>query len=283
MARELVFPATLQIIGGGRILPSPNQFYVTGEDALRIVSANALTGVAIKLQCRTANVQGDTVPQSFDHVPATDRSVRTQDYAIGTGSLLNVTVFAAAATPQIGQTYVMVQLVRGLGSAAVVLGTLLAGYVTRTQALGFPGSPIVQSIEGGGAIRTIAGTVPQPGGPATETVPTGARWELYAVQTSLATAAGGATRTPFLQVSSASGALTYIPQGVGVAPSASHTFCWGVGLTSRDSVPINVSVAELVAGLKMLAAQGFSIVYINPQLGDQLERPVYTVREWLEV
>jgi len=164
VATEQAFPSSAPIVGGGRLLPTPAQFYVTGEDRLRIVSANAMAGVSLQLHWRHAEPSGRTVPNAQTHTPASDRSIAVTDYPLGVGSLLNVTVFAGAGAPKVGQTYVMVQLVRGTGAAAIVLGTLLAGYVTSTQALGWPGSPIAGSLEGGGAYRSIAGATPAPVG-----------------------------------------------------------------------------------------------------------------------
>src|SRR5204863_2582589 len=100
------------------------------------------------------------IANSVDHVPNTDRSVKTSDHPLGVGQLLNLTVFASAGAPLIGQTYVKVQLIRGVGAAAIVLGTLLGGYVTAVHALGFPGSPIENSLTATPAIRYITGTNP---------------------------------------------------------------------------------------------------------------------------
>jgi hypothetical protein len=198
--REQVFVGQPSIFGGARLLPSPSQFFLTGEDKLRVVSANSLVGVSLKVQWRTATLAGDVVPSSQDHTPNSDRTVNRQDYELGSGSLLNVTVFASAGAPLSGQTFVIVQLVRGDGPAAIVLGTLLAGYVTAVQALGFPGSPIASSTDGHGAIRTIIGTSPAAGVECAEVVPTGARWELVSFVATIVTSATVITRVPELYV-----------------------------------------------------------------------------------
>jgi hypothetical protein len=197
---ELVFAGSPAVIGGGRILPSPSSFYVTGEDNLRIVSVNAVVGVSLKLQWRLADSRGVAVPNSVDHTPNTDRTLRHEEYTLGVGQLLNVTVFASAGSPNIGQTYVLVQLVRGSGSAAIVLGTLLGGYVTTTQALGFPGSPIVSSTSAEPAVRLINGTTPPAGVDFSEQCPTGARWQLLSLAAKLQTSAVAATRSPAVMV-----------------------------------------------------------------------------------
>lgn len=278
-----VFPAVGLQTAGGRILPSPSEFYLTGEDRLRVVSCNALVGVSLKVQWRTVNTNGDVVPNSEDHTPNSDRTVKTQDYELGTGSLLNVTVFANAAAPLNGQTYVMVQLVRGFGAAAIVLGTLLGGYVTRTQALGFPGSPIQSSIEGGGAIRTILGTVPVPGNSISEVVPAGARWEVFGITAVLTTGLGATPRSVYLVYISSGGALAYSSQSTTVGASSGYTFAWGQGLVPRDAATIAVCTSDLVQALILLAGQTFQITATNLVANDQFSAPFFTVRERLEV
>jgi hypothetical protein len=284
-AREVVFPAVPQIIGGGRILPSPSQFYLTGEDRLRIVSANSVSGVALKLQVRTATLRGDVQAQSFDHTPATDRSVVKQEFPIGEGSLLNATVFVGTGSPFIGQTYVMLQLVRGSGAAAIVLGTLLAGYVTATQALGFPGSAIADSISSGGCIRAIQGTKPAAGAEISETVPTGARWELVQLWLKLTASATVATRNPKLALRNSGLFPSY---GLMISgPTAGQvvqflfgqtwsfgTAAYAFGTHSQNTLPLFTT---------LLAGGGFATITESMQAGDQWEAPVMLVREWLEV
>lgn len=283
MAREVVFPGVPAQFAGGRILPSPSQFYLTGEDQLRIVSANSLTGVQLTIQARVANAAGEIVPQRWSHTPNTDRSTRTDDVGLGTGSLLNVTVFASAGAPRIGQTFVMVQLVRGSGAVAIVLGTLLAGYVTATQALGFPGSPIVNSLEGGGVVRTIQGSTPAPGAEFSETVPTGARWQLLAMQASLATSATVGARRPIVVWSVNGAQVGTSAQVVDVAASQAGVFNWAQGMPLAAAIYAGINVVGLPLDLQLLAGDSFASQTANMKAGDQWTLTRYVVREWLEV
>jgi hypothetical protein len=280
---ERVFPARPFDLGGGRILPSPNQFYLTGEDALRVVSVNAVTGVAIKVFCRTANPQGDTVAQGFDHVPTADRVSKTQDYEIGDGSLLNVTAYVSSGAPLVGQTFVVVQLVRGRGAAAVVLGTILAGYITRTQAIGFPGSPIRTSTEGEPAIRTIVGTTPAAGGEIVESVPTGARWELLGLMALLITSVQVATRIPTLFFLNPNGGFCLTLHVGSLAASSQANVTFGAGLTSIAPAGANSLQAPLPQPMPLLAGETFQTSTVGLQSLDQYSGVRYTVREWLEV
>lgn len=280
---ERVFPAVPFQIGGGRILPSPNQFYLTGEDFLRVVCSNSAAGVTLKIQLRTANALGDTVAHSEDHVPASDRSETREDYAIGSGSLLNVTVFARTGAPLIGQTFVIVQLVRGRGDNAVVLGTLLAGYVTECQALGFPGSPIQTSIEGGGYVRNIVGTDPAAGSEIVETVPAGARWELLSFSAFITKAAvnGGP-----MELRKIVGANTFWQ----VVASHTHTagatinyiFAQALNTVSAGPPGTGTSNHALPSNCFFNSGDKLQTSLVN-NAGDNWSAPVFAVREWLEV
>jgi hypothetical protein len=283
VTKARVFPAKAFDIGGGQILPSPNQFYLTGEDRLRIVSVNSLPGVVIKLQCRTANPQGDTVAQSFDHVPNSDRSKKVEDYSIGDGSLLNVTVFAGAGSPSIGQVYVIVQLVRGAGGAAVVLGTILAGYVTMTQALGFPGSPIQSSVEGEPFVRAVNGTLPALGVAFLELVPTGARWELISVLATLATGVGAGDRQVCFQAFAPGVYLCRCPPYLPQLPSATFTYTWGANLPPWWAPSANQMQASFPQRQILPAGGGFGDLTFGFLGTDRWTALSYIVREWLEV
>jgi hypothetical protein len=281
--REQVFVGQPQTFGGARLLPSPSQFFLTGEDRLRVVSVNSLAGVSLKVQWRTATAAGDVVPNSQPHTPNSDRTIKQQDYELGSGSLLNVTVFAGAGAPVIGQTYVMVQIVRGEGLAAIVLGTILAGYVTAVQALGFPGSPIVSSVEGEPYLRAISGTAPALGVAITETVPAGARWELLAWYFAFTTSATVVDRKPYLVP--ASGGVSYgVMTNFSTVPaSTANQFTFGPTLASTSD-PIN-GVYQAGWGTRVLLTAGGTLTAsaFALQPGDRFSAPQYTVREWLEV
>lgn len=283
MAAGKVFPAVGLATAGGRILPSPSEFYLTGEDRLRIVSCNALAGVSLKVQWRTVDPEGDVKPNSQDHTPNSDRTVRSQDFELGTGSLLNVTVFANAGAPRIGQTYVMVQLVRGLGAAAIVLGTLLAGCVTTTQALGFPGSPILNSSDAGYVQRTISGTTPAAGAAFLEAVPTGARWEVVSILASYQASGIAGNRATNLLFASGASPIAISPTLFIVTAGQLVTYAWMAGIGDTGSNLAFGVWRGLVPALGLRGGDHFNSFTSGMDVGDQWGALIYTVREWLEV
>lgn len=280
---EQVFAATPVSAAGGRVIASPFQFYTTGEDNLRVVTSNSLVGVRLKIQGRFIDSAGRIGAASWDHAPTSDRSVTHDDYSLGVGAVLNLTVFASAGTPQIGQTFVIVQLVRGIGPAAIVLGTLLQGYVTSSQGLGWPGSPIQSSIEGGGYLRTIAGATPALGAISTETVPTGARWQLLTYRARTTTNALGGPRGGNVLISDGANLLVQSINPLVINPSESTRWFWAVGMPiDSTSVPFQAT-AGLPTDLPLSAGHQIILFATGFDPGDQFTEIFYRVREWLEV
>lgn len=267
----------------GRIIPATFPFYTTGEDNLRIVSFNSAASVKLTLSARLLGVDGRPSPSVWFHTPNTDRSASSNDFPLSGQTLLNVRVVATSGSPLVGQTFVIVQLIRGIGAAAIVLGTVLQGYVTTTQGLGWPGSAIVSSTDGEPAIRTIVGTTPAAGVDILETVPTGARWELLSVVADMTTGAGGAATAGYFS----------IDDGVNVYNRVRSGICGGAGVTCNFAWSQNVQFQSIAAGVifnlqplaanRMLAGHRFSMQNANGAGNKTWSAPVYNVREWLDV
>ena len=283
MPREIALPGQPISTALGRIIASPFQFITSGEDSLRVVSFNSLSGVRLKVQGRWLSETGKVEAFGHDHVPNSDRTARTDDYPLGIGAVLNLVIFANAGSPVIGQTFVIVQLIRGSGVAAVVLGTLLQGYVTSRQTLAWPGSPIQSSTDAEPYVRNLVGTDPAAGSEIIETVPSGARWELVSFSAFLTKNAvnGGpmelrkvVSADIFWQIvashtHNAGAVINYIfAQGLNTASAGVP----GNG-TSNHALPLNT---HFVAGDKIQTS------LVN-NAGDNWSAPVYTVKEWLEV
>jgi len=110
--------------------------YVTSDDALRLTTLNSVASVTIALTGRFLTPDGRRVqPFQERHVPNSDRTAATSDFPLADGWLANLSAIVTGAAPQFGQTFVRVDLIRGRGTAAVVLATLLQGFVTSAQRL----------------------------------------------------------------------------------------------------------------------------------------------------
>jgi hypothetical protein len=282
VAEEQLFGAQPVSTAAGRVIASPFQFVLTGEDNLRVISLNSLAGVRVKIQGRRLNDRGKVDAFAFDHVPNSDRSARSEDYALGVGAILNLVVFAYAGTPVVGQTFVITQLIRGFGASAVVLGTLLQGYVTSVQELAWPGSPLVSSTDGEPYVRNIVGTAPGVGNEIDETVPSGARWELVSFYAYCNKNANGGPLE--LRKVSAGGNIfiaIIANHSHNVGAVINYYFAQGFNLVMAGPPATGSSMQGLPFNHLFAAGDHIRTSLVN-NAGDQWSAPYYTVREWLE-
>lgn len=286
MDAELVYPGNPFGIGVRDVGVAPSVFLLDDDTQLRVISCNAAANVTVGIQGLRIDANGVPQPIVETHTPATNRVVTASTYKVGKGTLLRLTLFVTGGTPIYGQTYVLAQLIRGIAGPTQILATLIGGYITVNQALGFPGSPVKSSLEGGGYTRSIVGSTPALGAEIRETVPTNARWEVLAMGLTLQTAAAAVTRFPTVEFlnSPAQPSIGFSPSGVGAnltlelwlmqnyPPFATRAFADG---TQRGA-------GALPLGSLLRAADFFSTLTDNLQAGDQWLAPAYLVREWLE-
>jgi len=265
------------------VVVSPFQFALDGNDNLRSVCVNAAAGVRIFIQGRRLTEAGTIEPFAFVCIPTADRQVTEDVFSLGKGALLNLAAFVTGATPLIGQTWVMLQIVRGFTGPLVLLGTLLQGYVTSSQGLGWPGSPIQSSTDSGGYYRTIAGTQPAAGAQVSEVVPTGARWEFLSGQFDFTASAAVANRFPLIAFRDPSYAIVGVPRPVVVTATQVVTLGVAPDFPFTQHATWNIDTMPVPKGLTLLAGQSIVTNVIGMQAGDQWGVPHYAVREWLEV
>ena len=270
----------------GTVIPSFAQFATTGEDNLRIQTCGAIGSLLVNVQGRFLDaLTGKIIP--FDYVVSVTatRLIVTQDFPLGTGYLLNISALVNGFCV-IGQVFVMVSIIRGLGGATFLLGTLIAGYITSGQALGWPGTPINNSIETGGYYRSVIGTTPAAGAEINEACPTGARWELVSMATQLTCANVAASRFPKLLILNA-GNTTYRAFGALLFNANAVASIVASQLALRDNSGVvggvQNEVLPLPPGNRLLAGDSFQTLTDSLQAGDQYLGPLYLVREWLEV
>lgn len=262
--------------------------YLSGEDALRLTAFNALAAVTLTFSGRFLPVPRDDEPHPrplpFSHTltPATDRTASVLTRGLGEGWLLEASVLATAATPQLGQCFAVLTIVRGLGSSALELSTLAQGYVTSKQRLVWPGGFFTASLDGGGALRVITGTQPGAGAEVSETVPTGARWELLSARVLLVASAAVANRLPEWTVDD--GTNIVFESGGSQAVTATTTFA--ILLAQLGSAflagGIGLAVFPAVIGLKLAAGFRIKTNTAAIQGADQYGIPRLLVREWIE-
>lgn len=276
---HLPLPTPIQ----GALAAGPYNFQFTGEDHLRLTVFNSLAGVRVAVHYRTAPTPTTTQANRQELAPTSDRVVNTLEWDIGPGYLLNVVAFASSGSPKRGQTFVKLEVIRGFGSSSIVLGCILAGYVTANQPIGWPGSPIESSTDGDGYLRVITGTAPGVGAEGTETVPTGARWELIDYFVIFDSEGAAGLRRPGLYFDDGANPYWRSPSPLTQTNSITCHYYWAQGASYETALLTDVGIAGLPFNNRLLEGHRIKTATNNLKPGDVYHAPQMVAREWLEV
>lgn len=275
-------PASFALPFPARSLDSGGAAYLTGEDALRVTVFNAAPGVTVTITGRMLPFgQMRSSPFTQTLTPATDRSSSTVTFPLGDGWLVNAQAIVSGGTPALGQTFVRLSIVRGLMAGAVELFTLCAGYVSTKQPISFPGSPVGSTLDGPGVLRSIVGTNPAAGAESTETVPTGARWQILSWIASLVASATVATRQ--LEWVATNGAQTFLLSPAQTSQAASTTRNYMAAAVGAAQTAVNGRLQVILPPIVVLTAGfQFGSFTTSIQVDDDWGAPTYNVLEWLD-
>lgn len=263
--------------------------YLTGEDALRLTVLNGSSSIVVTVSGRflPIPVSNDApppriVPFTFSISPSTARSPVSVTNALGEGWLLDCAVRATTGPTNIGQTYAIVSIVRGVSTVGEDLSTLTAGYVTTVQRISWPWMPIVGCLEGAGALRTITGTSPGAGAEILETVPTRAHWELLSFRYQLVTSVAVASRSLSLQIDDGAAQHSRSAWDTIVAASTTIVVHYSQGFGKPWNDQSGGAYAQLPINNRLGSAHRIQTVTANIQAADQYSAVRYLVREWIE-
>jgi hypothetical protein len=256
-------------------------FFLGPDTNFRITAFNSAASVVLTIAGQVYDVDGRVYPFAHTHVPNTDRSVSSQVLPMGTGWILNAEIVASSGTPRRGQCFARLELVQGREGAVTSLGTLLQGYVSDTNVLAYPGTPITQSTEGHGVIRSITGTDPAAGSEISETVPTNARWRLMALRALLVTSATVATRVPVFTIDDGVNTYWTSPSLLTQAASLTQRYHLSAGFGTPASTAAH---AHSPAPTDLILMGGHRILTITTAFdaGDNWGAPQMLVEEWIE-
>jgi hypothetical protein len=279
MPSERILPA-VPVRGGKTLLASSFEFAFTGEDAIEITSVCLEGAYTVEMTGRWLNTDGSIQVFSQQHVCAAPAAWSTTYHYVGRGYLLNATVRVITGTPNPAALFVRVDVVRGQVNAAVVVGTLIQGYVTARQWRAWPGSPLQDASEGPPTLKTghlgaFAGGVEATWGPTTP-----ARWNLLSVRLILVTAGAAGVRYPMLTYVDGFGrefARSGNPGSCNTGVTA--TFEWSQGLTLQGLASPNAFVGGLLSAPGLAPGMTLQTLTSGLALTDHWDEGVYLVEE----
>lgn len=263
-------------------IAGPSPVYLTGEELLRITTIANLGSLVVTVAGRVLRPDNTIAPFQFTHVPNSNRTVATTVVALPEGWLLGAVAKVTSGSPSFGAVWGSLELVRGAGSAAIAVQSLANDFISANAPLMWPGSANVDPLEGAGNLRSITGTTPGAGAEVSETVPTGARWELISFWVQLITAVAVANRV--VELIFDDGTLEYFRAGTTGNQAASitgqHVWTQGLILAGFDNVAL--WPGYLPFNNRLGAGHRIRTKTNNIQGADQHGPVQYLVREWFD-
>lgn len=280
--RERIFPAAPVQLGRG-VISSPFQFAFTGEDRLELTVICLSGSVTIALGTRWITDEQQIFADERTHRTPAVATWETVYFDVSRGFVLNALLYLKAGTPQRGQCWVRLRVVRGASDNPPPLGTLLQGYLTLRSDLAFPGSLMEHPQEGAGALATY-GDMGEPGfGQKWELeVPAHRRWRLYSVLADLATDATAANRQPWLQIETPSGVEVF-RSATPITQTASQSMrhAWSIGMPLDTLVASSLSLGGILTELRLPPGSIVRTTGTGIQAGDVWTEGRALVEEWV--
>lgn len=179
-----------------------------------------------------------------------------------------------------GDCYITIGLLAGTDR----LFELGAGFVYSQKSVSFPATNASDIHPGKGRIRTIVGTAPANGAPATATVPAGRIWHLLSVSHEPVADGTGATRRPLIEVDDGASGVVL---SVFANATAGVSFDGAIHYLQQGSIS-TVTVADKINGIlpsEVFMPEGFTIsaTWDGITSGDDLNNIQLLIEEFIEV
>lgn len=270
--------------GDGRPVLEPGALFVDGNYALRLNAWSSVAGVTVALRSRFLRSADGQLVNSADQLALpTGVVLTTKDLQLSAGFPLNVEVFILSGAVVFGQCFVQVQIVGGQGGASLPLATVLQGYVSSTQALSWPGSPIQNSLDGAGLILSIASGAPGAGVDHLTFVPARVRWQLISAQSTFQASGAAANRSVSFGYTDGTNPLARTPFGSFVTAGQLLNLFWMAGLGAQVASPDLIVALPLPTNALLLATYGLVTTTGNIQAADAWGQLQLSVRQWIDV
>lgn len=248
---------------------------------LRLRAWNSASSVTLGLRGLIRSPKGELLHFTHTLTPTTDRALSALIQPTGPGELVACTITADAGSPLRGQTFAQLSLTQNGDAASLPVATLLSDYVQNNSVLGWPGSKLRSSLDGKGWMRSLTGTDPAAGVEISETVPTGARWQLQAFRATFVSDATVTTRFTSLLIDD--GALTLFGHSPnsGVAANTTNNITWAPAGIDMSGLRAQ-TLYPLPFDLKIFAGSRIRTSTFALQAGDNWGAPQILVEEWIQ-
>jgi hypothetical protein len=283
---ERAFLASPAPAAGNQVVAAPAQFVFTGTEALRLTVFRMSSGITLGLTGRfRSDASGQVTPFSEAIADAVIAATGdSHEYGFPAGQLYNVRVGVTSAAGEFGLTFVRLEQIVGRGDAAVVIGTLLQGYVSPKSELAWPGSPLQHVYEGRGDLANLGwSTVTGASLYATRPGVVGRRYQMLAGRVDILTSAVAGGRAIYLSVQDGGGTVHHIASAqTTLAGSAGRTICFAAGMPARALDVGSIEWLPIAQDLDLTSSLEVRVQVTNNQAGDTITGQGFLVRQWFD-
>lgn len=267
----------------GKRIDQPSFLYLSRDDKIVVRSICSVAGIQIGIRIRVLLPEGRLTDHEFFHSPNSNRTVATSIFEGVEGFIVGAAAILTAGTAQRGQVFLQMGFMRGTATDLAVMQMPLSNYLQNSFAVDMIEDENMGSVEGPGAILSVAQSNPAAGADFIVTVPTGARWRVQKLFATLVTSAAVATRSVDLIVDDGANILWQMSAGVTQAASLTDNYILDPGGTFRGTdglTPANVhhplGPIVLSAGMRIRSSTA------SIQAADQWSAIRTLVEEWQE-
>ena len=257
----------------------PVDAYVGKDDQLWVMTACSLSNTVLTVTARLLLPDGTIVPNQWTIAAPNQRTGFFTPLALPECFILSVAVVSNSSFGA-GTVYVTLNISRGVPSLAQQYQVLVKGYVNGSIPLCYPGGLQTTNLDCAGNIRTVTGTTPAAGTNSSDTVPTGAKWQVLAIQLQLVSSVTVANRVVAILFDD--GGSVFSSNINNVVQAASSTFTWSFAPGLINQAVVNNIVMTCIPN-KVFLYPGYRIrsSILALQAGDQISQIFYQVQEWL--
>lgn len=262
-------------------LPAPGLLYLTGEEFLRASAMANVANITVEVRGRVLAPDNTIKRHVFQFTPGGTRTFTSQVAGLSSGWLLDFTMRAVAGTPTFGSIYGIFEIGVGQGAGFLPLQTLREGFFTTNTPLSCATSISMLPLDGPGALRSITGATPGAGADISETVPTGARWQLLDFRTKFVTSAVVANRNSILTLDDGANEYARYADNANTAASSTVFLTWMTGSVGQNNGANNMRAIGIAGPQLLGAGHRIKTTTVNIDVGDQYSLVQYLTREWM--
>jgi hypothetical protein len=214
----------------------PAFLYLMRDDRLFLTTIYGAGTDAYVISGRLLLPNGEIMAFTFTYTPTVSVTANTQYWDLAEGFLLDLNVTLSSGVTLPGAAFCQAGIARGTGISSYKVATLISGYVTMGQSLGWPFGTMKASTDGAGQIGSFGQAAPAAGAEIVYVQATQTRFKVRMVGFSLVTSSTVATRGVRLVIDDGTHIIAQIPANATQAASLTYVYNGGAFPTNPAAI-----------------------------------------------